>query len=363
MRRSTNTTATQVKIGLFVSVCLVLLAGGILSIGQYDNLFRATKEISLTLPHAGGLRAGSPVRLAGIEVGVVEELALLDAPKASGVRLTLAIEESVFQRLRADVSAVLRRPGVFGEQYVEIDPGDKAQAWQPTHQPLEGTIATPPADKFFSRAETAVDSFQTILADLQAGQGSVGRLTRDPALYNNLVRLTGELNQIVESLNASRGTMGLLLRSETVHEQLTSVLQRAGALLEQLQSTQGTAGKLVSDSSLHDQTVELFQKLERAGGQVETVLTKLDQADGTAGKFLNDARLYQEGVAAFEQFRTASQRLDRLLAGLENGTGTAGLLLADAALYQNFNLLLSNVNRLVQDIRRNPDRYLTIEIF
>jgi phospholipid/cholesterol/gamma-HCH transport system substrate-binding protein len=58
-----------------------------------------------------------------------------------------------------------------------------------------------------------------------------------------------------------------------------------------------------------------------------------------------------------------AQRLDRVLTQFENSEGTVGQLLADPTLYRNLNTLISNINQLVQDIRSNPKRYLSVKIF
>ena len=50
-----------------------------------------------------------------------------------------------------------------------------------------------------------------MLADLQAGQGSAGKLLRDPALYDELHKTVAEIRSLVADVNAGKGTAGKLM--------------------------------------------------------------------------------------------------------------------------------------------------------
>ncbi len=65
-----------------------------------------------------GLREGAPVRMAGVPVGVVADMRLTDRYKAEvvlGVRRDLDLPD--------DSSAVIETDGLFGNKYIELQPG------------------------------------------------------------------------------------------------------------------------------------------------------------------------------------------------------------------------------------------------
>jgi phospholipid/cholesterol/gamma-HCH transport system substrate-binding protein len=362
MHRTIGSFAMQVKVGLFVSLGLVLLAVAIVYLGRHGTFLTPTIPMALTLPRADGLRVGAPVRLAGIEIGVVKGLALTPEPEAARVRVDLALQAAVAPHLKADATAVIRSQGLLGEKYVDILPGHATQTWQDTPHPLGGTPSLQP-EEVFAQLATTVETLQALLKGVQDGQGVVGKLASDPHLYDSLVELTAEATKTVQALNHPTGTMGQLLHSQALHAQLTRVVQGVEALVQRAGSPQSTVGKLLRGSALYDHSTTLMGEMTNATRQVSALLAKLNGQGGTAGQLLSDGQLYQESRAAVQRLTAVSQRLERVLAQLDNGVGTAGRLLTDPTLYRNLNDLIRNVNQLVQDFQRNPQRYVTVKIF
>jgi ABC-type transporter Mla subunit MlaD len=73
--------------------------------------------------NAANLVAGEDVKVAGVPVGVVEELNVTDDKKAA---VTLRIDEEAFTPFKADASCVIRPQGLIGEKFVECEPGSAA---------------------------------------------------------------------------------------------------------------------------------------------------------------------------------------------------------------------------------------------
>ena len=74
---------------------------------------------------AGGLHVGDPVEVAGVEVGSVESVNLVDYQ----ARTALRIRENV--TLRADAVASIERDWFIGDRTISIDPGDSAKSLGP----------------------------------------------------------------------------------------------------------------------------------------------------------------------------------------------------------------------------------------
>jgi phospholipid/cholesterol/gamma-HCH transport system substrate-binding protein len=87
---------------------------------------------------------------------------------------------------------------------------------------------------------------------------------------------------------------------------------------------------------------------------MEEITGRLARGEGTAGRLLADAALYDriDGLAG---------RMDSLLTALESGSGTAGQLLRDRQLYDNANRVTLELARLLDDIRADPKKYLSVQ--
>jgi phospholipid/cholesterol/gamma-HCH transport system substrate-binding protein len=362
MRQTADSYVMQIKVGLFVSLGVILVVGAMLHVGRHGRLFSSTLSMSLLIPRADGLMVGAPVRLAGIEIGVVTGMTLTADPGTSGVRVDLALDAVTASHLKADATAALRSQGLLGETYVDLQPGRATQTWQET-QPVVTGATFPQPEEVFAQLSSTVETFQELLKGVQTGQGSVGKLARDPQLYTNLVQLTDEVAKTLQALNDRSGTLGQLLHSPALYERLTGVLHRVETLLQQAGSARSTVGKLLHGPDLYDHSAALLGEMRRAVRQINTLLGALNGPHGTAGQLLNDGRLYQESREALQRLTAVAQRLDRVLTQFENSEGTVGQLLADPTLYRNLNTLISNINQLVQDIRSNPKRYLSVKIF
>lgn len=86
---------------------------------------------------------------------------------------------------------------------------------------------------------------------MQAGQGTAGKLLKDPALANELQATLGEIKQLFAEMNAGKGTAGKLLKDEQLHKQLDVLLTKFVATLDRINSGQGTLGQLVVNPQLY----------------------------------------------------------------------------------------------------------------
>ena len=114
----------EVKVGILVSLGLLILAAMIVYFGQFDRHFeeRQGYEIKALFGFAGGVREGAPVNLAGVEVGQVRQIAISYGPPPM-VRLHLWLRPGV--RLTWGAEAVISSANILGDRYVEILPGLK----------------------------------------------------------------------------------------------------------------------------------------------------------------------------------------------------------------------------------------------
>lgn len=80
---------------------------------------------------------------------------------------------------------------------------------------------------------TSLDSVMTLV---HSGDGSLGRLARDPALYDNLVRFSGHLDSTMARVERGEGSLGRLAKDDAAARNLEGALDRLNKLLADLQA-------------------------------------------------------------------------------------------------------------------------------
>jgi phospholipid/cholesterol/gamma-HCH transport system substrate-binding protein len=107
----------NIAVGLFL--VLGILALGYLSIklGRVTFLGAGGYPVTVEFPSVGGLKAGSSVEIAGVEIGRVESIGLADYQ----ARVVLRVNRDV--QLQEDSIASIKTKGLIGEKYVRISPG------------------------------------------------------------------------------------------------------------------------------------------------------------------------------------------------------------------------------------------------
>ena len=110
-------TRVNVAVGVFVLIGIVALGYLSIKLGRVSIFSGGAYEITADFPSVGGLKAGSAVEIAGVEIGRVEAISLVEYQ----ARVTLRINSSV--KLQEDSIASIKTKGLIGEKYLRISPG------------------------------------------------------------------------------------------------------------------------------------------------------------------------------------------------------------------------------------------------
>jgi phospholipid/cholesterol/gamma-HCH transport system substrate-binding protein len=113
MKRS----ALDLGVGVFVVIGLVALGWMSVKLGRVDLLGKSGYVVSADFPSVGGLKAGSTVEIAGVEIGRVDRITLVDYQ----ARVVMMIQPQV--KLQDDSIASIKTKGLIGEKYIRISPG------------------------------------------------------------------------------------------------------------------------------------------------------------------------------------------------------------------------------------------------
>ncbi len=114
------------RLGLFVVGTLAVLAAGIFIIGNKEFLFNSTYRLNAGFQNVGGLMAGSPVRVGGMQEGTVSQIILPDHPDQK-VRVVLNLNQRTRTVVKKDSVAAIASDGLVGDRYIEVSFDPKAR--------------------------------------------------------------------------------------------------------------------------------------------------------------------------------------------------------------------------------------------
>ena len=118
-------TRINIAVGLFMVLGIVALGYLSIQLGRVSFFGGRGYVVSVDFPSVGGLKAGSTVEIAGVEIGRVESIGL-DNYQA---RVKLRVNKGV--KLQDDSIASIKTKGLIGEKYVRISPGGSDKIIQP----------------------------------------------------------------------------------------------------------------------------------------------------------------------------------------------------------------------------------------
>ena len=402
MAQKKQVTLSQTKVGILVTVALVLFAALILQRSWGIHLFQTTADLITYLPDVGGLKPGAPVWLAGIEIGRVSAVSLVSPEVYSGnrpifrqidelqkqlaslnpkdpnaenarmdieqklrdeklqlhyVEVILEIRARYLDRLSRDSEVSIESKGLIGDSFIEITPGiyPEPPVKQGKYYLIEGVRATSfreimtGANDVIANFGVLSDQIRDIATKINPDKVAAGLSGTIQDVQGTLKEATATMNhasRLLEDMRKGQGTIGRLVSDPQVYDRLNQALDRFNQLTSELQTGQGTLPKLIHDPQLYDNAKETLRK-------AEVVMDRIDKGEGTLGRLSKDAELYDRTRQAVEKFAS-------LVDQINSGQGTMGKLLKDPSLYNNLDQSSAEITKFIYDLRQDPKKYLTI---
>jgi phospholipid/cholesterol/gamma-HCH transport system substrate-binding protein len=195
----------ELQVGLFVFAGLVVLIIFVLYIGDFKNTL-STYRMNFTFNFINGVKVGSPIRFAGVDVGEVKNINFVFPVKGERpkVQMVSMITRSI--KIPLDSTVWVNTLGILGEKYIEIMPGKdfvnvaKDGATMVGNDPFAmqefGEMAknvVTKLDATLTGINGVADSVKTLTLNLddgvtriKNGEGTVGKLMYRDDLYNEL---------------------------------------------------------------------------------------------------------------------------------------------------------------------------------
>lgn len=204
------TSGQKIKIGLFTFLGLLVLVLGVFFIGNQKNMFSSTFTVYGMFKNVNGLQVGNNVRFAGINVGVVQGINIVTD---SSARVDITLNSDVKKFIKKDSKLSIGSDGLMGDKLIVVAPGG-----------ITSTQHVKNGDQLSAVNPVDVDKI-------------IGKMTK---VIDNAESLTGGLSQIVAKVNNGQGSIGRLLNSDKLSKDLEGTVKQAKTTMANVHSTTTT---------------------------------------------------------------------------------------------------------------------------
>jgi phospholipid/cholesterol/gamma-HCH transport system substrate-binding protein len=302
----------SIRVGLFVALAIFVAFALIAALGVAGSPLTARARLHGQFEELSGLAVGSPVEMGGVIIGEIDAVSLPDV-ETGRVPVRLAIDPGALSRIGPSSEGYTGSHALVGQRFVGITP----------RRPDE------PSLKDGDMIRTAVrPSTESLMDDARAA------LTDLRALLKELRGLSGPLSRVGEKLDKGEGTLGKLVADDVLYESLVRAARQAEELTDPA----------------------LAKDLRQASQSLARTMARVEAGDGVLGRLTSNARSTRQIDRTLDNVALVSDRL-------VEAKGTLGKLISDPVLLDKMNKLIGEMDAMVADMRRNPQRYIKLEPF
>ncbi len=310
--------SNETKVGAIAVVAVTFLILGF-NFLKGKKLFSESKMLYGIYGNVQGLANSNPIMINGLQVGTVYKIATDKDMRRITVTLNITKDINV---PRNSIAIIKANP--IGTTSVEIKLGD---------------------------AINNLNDKDTIYTEANAGVFNDVLKKIDPVLYEvrKAVNAIDTLLINVNSVIDPRAKYNIGSTLENVNRLTASMLISTASLNQLLNAQTGTLAKSLNNMSL------ITGNLARQNEKIDHVVTNLDKAT-TKLAALDIQKTLNTLDATVNDMKA-------LTAKLNDNKGSLGLLLNDPSFYRNLASTGNKLNLLLDDIRVNPKRYVSISVF
>lgn len=285
----------ETKVGLFVFISLIILGVGILMLGNFR--LQRGYTIKIIYDDIAGLQINAPVKTAGVQIGDVKQVDLVNGGKA---QVTVWIRDKI--KIYTNARATIASTGLIGTKYMEIylgttdkpvlKPGDTLVGINPINfdkvvsESLKGFTDLADAVKSFTGDKEMKESLKKIFVNLGNVTEKVDKILADKDqsidnIVKNFEEFSFKINQVavhIDDLTQAVSKEDLkqtLSNFKLISQKLDNTLTSLNNIAQKIDSGQGTLGKLVNDEEMANDIKGTASSLRDASDEAKKVLTRI----------------------------------------------------------------------------------------
>jgi len=294
----------ETRLGIFVALAVIATVVIIELVGGAD-IFQRGYRVNAQFDTAQELKVGDSVKMAGVEIGRVEKIALADGKAA----VTMKLHPDAV--VKTDSQAVIKFAGLMGQNFVSV------------------SFGSPDAPKAVDGAvlqSVEQPDLSAIMAKLDSAAGGIANVAKS---------FSGD------SINNLLGPMTDLIKQNSAR--ISATLSNMESISGQIASGQGTVGKVIYQDQLYNSTLSTVTNLQDAVTQAKQLVNGISSGQGTLGKLATDDTLYNSTASSMTN-------LNQILLKINQGNGTIGRLVNDQEFYKNAKLSLQKLDKAADSL-------------
>jgi len=293
---------TEIQVGATVVAALAVLIWGVTWLREF-KVGRQVRVWHVAFPQTGGLGASDEVQVNGIRKGSVSTIELA----GDHVIVELALERDIV--LTRDSRIAIRNVGLMGEKVIAVDlrPTGERYAERDT---IQG-IFEPGMGEFMANAGPSFDAMNRVIVSLDR---LAARLDREGEVDKTIANLRQTSDELLKLTKENRAIVNETLRNA--------------------RDVSKTARALTTERE--EQVKRTIDGLERSTRNFERLTARMDSV-----------------------LTVAKQIADKT----NRGDGTAAMLLNDRKLYEDTRTTIQSLKDLIEDMKKNPKKYVNLSIF
>lgn len=304
---------TEIKIGIFGLCVLVILFFGIKFLKGSD-IFQKENTYYAYYNDVSGMLVSSNVLVNGLRVGYVKEIEATNE-RADNFLVTFTCSSDI--KIPQDSKITLFSADLLGSKALKLQLGTSSQI---------------------------IEDGDTLSSDRELGMLDNLGASVSP-LMNNLDSILTSLNKILNTQ-----TQTSLQNTITNLETTTSKLSSISCDLDNLMTSEKT--KL---AKIIENTESITANFKENNEKLSNIIANVDNIVDSAAKANIGTTLIETGKSI--------EKLNIVLGVIEKGKGNVGLLINDEELYKSLDNSAKNLNKLIEDIKENPKKYINVSVF
>jgi len=291
----------------------ILFLAAIYFVGNKQNIFGNTMTLKAVFGNVNGLQKGNNVRYAGIDIGTVKQIEMVND---STIVVEMLIEKKMMEHIKKNAVATINSDGLVGNMVINIIPGKGAS---------EAVVAGDTIQSY-SRINT-----EAILETLNVTNENAALLTAD------LLKITNEIEQ-------GKGTVGMLIRDSILAKELKETMHYLKMAAKGTAESANNLNQIMTDLNRKDNVIGVLndtmvaKKLKLVVTQLEQTTTKIDETvtnlnatiinakegKGAINYLSNDPKLVQKIDSTMTNLQDASIKLNENLEALKHNVFLRG---------------------------------------
>jgi phospholipid/cholesterol/gamma-HCH transport system substrate-binding protein len=335
---------TEAKVGLLVIVGSAILLYMTIMVGKYEFGGKKGYFLSAVFESVSGLDEKAAVRMAGVLIGTVERVELIDSHAKVVMRINAEVQ------IKRGSQAAIKTEGLLGDKYVEIIPASGASAGAALSS---GTGGSAPGGG--ERKPGNLEPGETIQVTVSPSDVDklIGQLT---AIADDIKQVTGSLRQVFGTERGARSMEDILadLRTTMANIQDFSYTLKSdgGELIMRLNELAANLDGVVGENRENlkvtmENVREASKSAELALASIENATRKIERGEGTLGKLVTDESMYNNIDSAAKGISNYVSRVERM----ETIVG-----------FRNQYMFPDSQNYFTLELKPQQDQYYLIEI-